>query len=81
MAKHLGVESLNENQEEMLSSLCESIVCSQAKEYWVETLESCVKDFNEIENLETLREVLEISAQHTLEPYPAAILYHSDEKQ
>lgn len=81
MAKHLGVESLNENQEEMLSSLCESIVCSQAKEYWVETLESCVKDFNEIENLETLREILEISAQHTLEPYPAAILYHSDEKQ
>ena len=29
----------------------------------------------------TLKEVLDISAQHTLETYPAAILYHSHEKQ
>ena len=65
----------------MLSTLCESIVCSQNKESWGETLESCVKDFNKIENLDTLREVLEISSEHSLETYPAAILYHSHEKQ
>ena len=65
----------------MASSLCESIVCSKSKEYWGETLESCVKDFNEIENLDTLKEVLDISAEHTLETYPSAILYHSHERE
>lgn len=81
MISHLKVSKLSEAQEEMVSNLCESIVCSHNKEYWGETLESCVKDFNEIENLDTLKEVLDISAQHTLETYPAAILYHSHEKQ
>lgn len=81
MISHLGVSKLSKAQEEMVSNLCESIVCSHNKEYWDETLESCVKDFNEIENLDTLKEVLDISAQHTLETYPAAILYHSHEKQ
>jgi hypothetical protein len=79
--KKLKAKKLTENQNDMISNLCESIVCSENKESWTETLESCVKDFNEIENLQTLNEVLDISTQHTLEPYPAAILYHSHEKQ
>ena len=80
MASHLKVKELSEAQEKTLSNLCESIVCSQHKESWGETLESCVKDFNKIEDLGTLREVLDISSEHSLETYPAAILYHSHEK-
>ena len=79
MATQLDVKELSEAQQDMLSNLCESIVCSQTKEYWGETLESCVKDFNEIETLTTLKEVLDISAKHSLEAYPAAILHHSHE--
>ena len=81
MVTHLKVAELSEAQQEMVSNLCESIVCSQNKEYWAETLESCVKDFNEIENLHTLKEVLDISAEHSLETYPSAILYHSHEQE
>jgi hypothetical protein len=81
MIKYLKVKKLSDTQQDMVSNLCESIVCSQNKEYWAETLESCVKDFNEIENLHTLKEVLDISAEHTLETYPSAILYHSHEKK
>jgi hypothetical protein len=81
MAKHFEVKELSEAQEDTLSRLCESIVCAKNKECWVETLESCVKDFNEIENLHTLKEVLDISTQHQLEEYPAAILYHSHERE
>ena len=81
LLKKLQLKELSDEQEAMASSLCESIVCSQSKEYWGETLESCVKDFNEIENLETLKEVLDISAEHTLETYPSAILYHSHERE
>ena len=81
LGKKLKVNELTDDQQEMASNLCESIVCSQSKEYWGETLESCVKDFNEIENLNTLKEVLDISAEHTLETYPSAILYHSHEQE
>jgi len=79
MLKKLKAEKLSESQEEMVNSLCESIVCSQSKEYWGETLESCVKDFNKIESLQPSKGVLDISAVHSLEVYPAAILYHSHE--
>ena len=81
MAKHLKVKKLNDGQEDAVNRLCESIVCAKDKESWVETLESCVKDFNEIESLNTLKEVLDVSTQHQLEEYPAAILYHSHEKE
>ena len=81
LTKKLKTKELTSEQQEMASSLCESIVCSKSKEYWGETLESCVKDFNEIENLDTLKEVLDISAEHTLETYPSAILYHSHERE
>jgi hypothetical protein len=81
LVKKLKVKELTKEQDDMASNLCESIVCSHPKEYWGETLESCVKDFNEIENLETLKEVLDISAEHNLESYPSALLYHSHEQK
>jgi len=81
MMENLGVDKLSDSQEETVASLCESIVCSENEESWAETVKSCVKDFNEIENLHTLTEVLTLSTDHKLELYPAAILYHSNEKK
>ena len=81
MMENLGVDKLSDAQEETVASLCESIVCSENEESWAETVKSCVKDFNEIENLHTLTEVLTLSTDHKLELYPAAILYHSNEKK
>jgi hypothetical protein len=70
-------ESLNEDQEKMVSKLCESIVCASDKENWTESLISCVNDFNEIEKLGAMEDILNISESHKLEIYPSAILYHS----
>ena len=81
MIENIDSNELSKAQEEMLSNLCESIVCAENKESWSETMESCVKDFNEIEKLQTLTQVLDISNDHKLELYPAAILYHSNEKK
>ena len=61
----------------MVSDLCESIVCSENEESWAEKFDSCVKNLDEIENLETLTEVLSISSKHNLELYASAILHHS----
>ena len=80
MLEKLGVESLNENQDKMLSKLCESVICASEKENWQEAVISCVNDFSEIEKLGTLNGVFEISDAHKLELYPSAILYHSNER-
>ncbi len=70
-------DSLNEDQEKMVSKLCESIVCASDKENWTENLISCVNDFSQIEKLGTMENILSISESHQLEIYPSAILYHS----
>ena len=80
MAKQIKKEELSDSQKKMVAELCESIVCSENKESWAETMKSCVKDFKEIETLQTLTEVLSVSSEHKLELYPAAILYHSNNK-
>ena len=80
MLEKLEAESLSEDQEKMLSKLCESVVCASEKENWQEVVISCVNDFNAIEKLGTLEGVFEISDAHKLEIYPSAILYHSNER-
>ena len=77
MLEKLGAESLNEDQEKMVSKLCESIVCASNKENWTESLNSCVNDFSVIEKLGAMESILNISEAHQLEIYPSAILYHS----
>jgi len=69
---------LNNDQIEMVNSLCESIICSSQIDTWQHELKSCVNDINKIEQLQTLDEVLNISTEHELETYPSAILYHSE---
>ena len=80
MLEKLELESLSEDQEKMLSKLCESVVCASEKENWQETVVSCVNNFAVIEKLGTLDGVFEISDSHKLELYPSAILYHSNER-
>ena len=80
MLEKLGTESLDKNQETMLEKLCESVICSSEKENWQNTVVSCVNDFSQIEKLDTLNGIFEVSESHKLEIYPSAILYHSNER-
>ena len=77
LAEKSAKGEISESMENVLSELCESIVCSENEESWAERFDSCVNNLDEIENLETLTEVLSISAKHNLELYPSAILHHS----
>jgi hypothetical protein len=61
----------------MLESLSESVVMSREIDDWEATTDSCIKDFNNIEDLEVMPEVLDVSEKHEVVAYPAAILYHS----
>ena len=75
--KHKNLKQINDNQKDLIFKLCESVVCSKNKNQWKKTLLSCIKDINKIEKLDTMKEVLEIAAEHELTDYPSAILYHS----
>ena len=71
------LETLNDQQKDLVSKLCESVVCSKEQNQWKRTVSSCIKNINNIEKLSTLKDVLDIAAQHELTDYPSAILYHS----
>jgi len=74
----LSLETLSDNQQEMVNKLCETVVVSSHLESWGEIASSCVKDFENIASLSTLPEVLEAIADFDLEDdYSAALLYHS----
>jgi hypothetical protein len=77
MKSHYNKKRLSKNQKDLLESLVESVIVSTEKTCWNDTLKECVKDFNKIEKLNTLPDILNISAEHEVVSYPAAILYHS----
>jgi hypothetical protein len=73
----LKIKKFNKQQEEMLDKLCEAVVCSSKQEKWNEQLISCVNNFENIETLGILDDILDISSEHQLDNYASAILYHS----
>lgn len=72
-----NLKELNESHKDMVTKLCESVVCSKEKNQWKRSLTSCLKDINNIEKLSTISNILDIAAEHQLTDYPSAILYHS----
>lgn len=80
MKTKIGKKRLNKQQKEMIAKLCESVVCGSEKENWTQTMISCVNDYTNIESLNILNEIYDVSDAHQLEIYPSAILYHSNEK-
>ena len=79
MKEELGIKRFSKKNEKMLDSMCEDIVCSTDIEKWTQKAISCVSNLEEIEKLEVLPEILNISAKHELDNYSAAILYHSNQ--
>ena len=79
--KSKKLKKVNEEQEGLISKLCESVICSSEKQWWSRKLKSCIDNVDNIEKLETLDGILNIASEHELEAYPSAILYHSKKKK
>jgi hypothetical protein len=77
MKSHYNKKRLSKNQKDLLDNLVESVIVSTEKTSWSDTLKECIQDFNKIETLDTLPEILNRSVEHEVVSYPAAILYHS----
>lgn len=77
LKKHYGKKRLSKDQKLMIDNLTESVILSSEIDQWKPTILNCIEDFNNIENLNIMNDILDISSQHQLVSYPAAILYHS----
>ncbi len=73
----LGVKKLNKQQSSAIDELCKKVICAYEIDNWETKALECVNDFNQIESLGLLEEVLEIAESHQLDFYSAAILHHS----
>jgi hypothetical protein len=75
--KRFSVKRLNKEQDNMLDTFVESIVCAKERGDWEKSADSCIENTEELEKLSSMKGVLDISVSHELEQYPSAILYHS----
>ena len=81
MRKKLGKTKLKGSEKNMIDELCESIVVSSLEAEWEERLSLCISDPNKIESLGVNAEIQNLSTDHELDLYSAAILYHSNERK
>lgn len=77
LRKHYGKKRLSKEQKEMVLNLSQSVVMSRDMSDWEVGVEACIQDFNNIEDLDVMPDILEIGEKHEVTSYPAAILYHS----
>jgi len=68
---------LNKHQTSILEKVCESVVIAKNPKDWLSTAKSCIKNAAKLTDLKPLKEVVDISAEHELNDYAAAILHHS----
>jgi hypothetical protein len=78
MLKKVGAKKLSEQQEDAVAGLCRSIVLSKSKRMWTRAANACIKDFEKIEKLAVMPEIVELSDRHQVEIYAAALLHHSN---
>tara|TARA_Y100000310_G_scaffold31923_1_gene30273 strand:+ start:5596 stop:7611 length:2016 start_codon:yes stop_codon:yes gene_type:complete len=71
---------LSADQKSILQKVCEAVICSSEQAHWSKTATSCLKDNKQLLQLSILPSVRELSAEHSLDEYSSAILYHSSQR-
>jgi len=77
LKKYYNKKRLSKEQKAMAHDLAESVIMSKEQDEWKDQVTACIEDFNKIEKLEVMSDILELTEQHEIVSYPAALLYHS----
>lgn len=80
MRKRLGKKKLKKSEESMVFELIESVVLSEEERTWEESMSRCIQDPEQVLNLGINSEIRDISEEHDLDLYSAALLYHSNRR-
>jgi hypothetical protein len=75
----LDIKRISKEKKQIIDELVENIIVAGEKEKWDKILEECLADQSRLAGLDALPEIREVAAEHNLEDYPAALLYHSKE--
>ena len=76
----MNKKKLSKKETELADELCQSIAIARERGEWEDVLKECVEDNDVIADLGALDGVQEISANHGLDLYSAALLYHSEKE-
>ena len=80
MRKKLSKTKLKKTEKSMIDELCESVVLASSESDWSEKLTNCINDPDCIEQLNAMNEIQNLSLDHDLDLYSAALLYHSNRR-
>lgn len=80
MRKKLSKTKLKKAEKSMIDELCESVVLASSESDWSSQLTDCIKDPDRIKQLSVMNEIQNLSIEHDLDLYSAALLYHSNRK-
>jgi hypothetical protein len=81
MRKKLKKKKLKASEESLINDLCESIITSSEKSLWTDKLEACVENSENIESLDIINRIQQLSLEYDLDLYSSALLYHSDRRK
>ena len=79
MKKSHKIKRLSKDKKSLLDELCKTVVISCEKDQWKKNIEACIDNFENIEKLSPLREILDASHENQMELYPSALYYHSQQ--
>jgi len=71
---------LTKEQKKLAESVSEAIIVGSESETWKDTAESVLKDPSALDKLGIMKSVQDLAAEHDLNTYAAALLYHSNKK-
>jgi hypothetical protein len=71
---------LNKEQKKLAESVSEAIIIGAESQNWNNTAESVLKDPSTLDKLGVMKAVQDLAAEHDLNTYAAALLYHSNKK-
>ena len=78
--KKLKKTKLKNSEKSMINELCESIILSSERRDWIKSLNNCIQDPENIDSLNALQNIKDLSISHDLDLYSAALLHHSKEE-
>lgn len=76
-----GLKKLTKAQKDTIKEVCVSIVVSEEKDNWESSAKKIIENSSALLNLTVNEGVLSIAAEHGLDDYSAALMYHSTQVQ
>ena len=71
---------LTKEQKSLAESVSEAIIIGSESDDWKDTAETVLKDPSTLDKLGVMKAVQDLAAEHDLNTYAAALLYHSNKK-